>query len=257
MEKLALKTENPVASVFVHVTNLQRAAEWYSRLLGLSVIEERLNDGPVYWFDFPGTNLILDSNVNNRKDPEWQEYMKPEFMLAVQDLDDAYTSLKKYATVYSQPEWHGSMGYFNFADPEGNVMMACWHEHNKANSLLPESNSPIQAKISSVFVNVKNMEQSARWYTQLLDEPLKEKEMKESIYTIENNKGAWLLLDDNRHRNGDDYNILFMFHTKDVDAAYDYAKQLNLDIFSGIERHGDIAFFTLRDPDLNIIMVCQ
>ncbi|MBE9914188.1 hypothetical protein G8C92_09095 [Paenibacillus donghaensis] len=52
---------NRVASVFVHVTDLRLSAEWYSRLLGLPVMEERMNGGPVYWFDFEGTHLILDS----------------------------------------------------------------------------------------------------------------------------------------------------------------------------------------------------
>ncbi|BFH62906.1 VOC family protein [Paenibacillus azoreducens] len=52
---------NRVASVFVHMTDLRRSAEWYSRLLGLPVMEERMNGGPVYWFDFAGTHLILDS----------------------------------------------------------------------------------------------------------------------------------------------------------------------------------------------------
>ncbi len=56
---------NRVASVFVHVTDLRTSAEWYSRLLGLPLMEERLNGGPVYWFDFQGTHLILDSNRVN------------------------------------------------------------------------------------------------------------------------------------------------------------------------------------------------
>lgn len=59
--------ENQITSLFVHVSDVRRATEWYSQLLGLPIREDRLSSGPVYWFDLPEAHLILDSNTENRK----------------------------------------------------------------------------------------------------------------------------------------------------------------------------------------------
>lgn len=91
--------ENRVASLFVHVTDLRRAAEWYCKLLGLPVLEERLNGGPVYWFDLPGTGLVLDSDAGNESNPNWQ-HEKPLVMLPASDIDRAHAYIREKAEVF-------------------------------------------------------------------------------------------------------------------------------------------------------------
>ncbi|WP_373230758.1 effector binding domain-containing protein [Cohnella sp.] len=255
--KKQLPIENRVASLFVHVTDLRRAAEWYNRLLGLPLREERLNGGPVYWYDFPGTGLILDSDIFNRANPEWSEKNSPRIMFAASGIDEAYSYLKEKANVLFEPERHGSMAYFNFSDPEGNVQMACWAEDSGENHELPITESPVQARISGAFIDVMDMKSTAAWYTDLLGLPLDERIAEQTVYTVPVTKGASLLLDQNRYLKQEPFSVLFMFNTDNIQASYDYAATCGMEFHCEIERHGEVSFFILKDPDENLIMVCQ
>ncbi|MBP1989326.1 VOC family protein [Paenibacillus eucommiae] len=252
--------QNRVASIFVHVTDLRRAAEWYSELLGLPVKEERLNGGPVYWFDIPGTGLILDNNANNRLNPDWREEMKPLIMFSCEDIDEAYAYVTEHGEPLMKPEHHPGMAYFNFLDPDGRAYMVCW-SNGVAGSELDESNeplttSPIRPRIGGVFVNVRNMKSAAKWISGLLGLACREEDTIQSIYTVPTTTGAAILLDDNRFRQGENYEIPFMFACDDIEAAFQYVSEKGMDVFHGIEGIG-VKFFTLRDPDNNLVMVCQ
>lgn len=248
---------NRVGSVFVHVTDLRSAAEWYSRLLGLPVKEERLNGGPVYWFDFAGTGLILDNNSGNRQNPEWRESMKPRYMYAAADIDEAYSYVKHKATVWFEPDRHPGMAYFNFADPEGNAFMACWSEDGGAAASEPSGSSPVLPRIGGVFVDVRDMPAMSQWHSELLGLPWREQDVKQSIYTIGTSEGAAILLDDNRHRQGQTFSIPFMFDTLDIEAAHRFAVEQGFRLFGELETYESVAFFTLQDPDGNLVMICQ
>ncbi|CAG7616059.1 hypothetical protein PAESOLCIP111_01860 [Paenibacillus solanacearum] len=249
--------ENRVASVFVHVADLRRSAEWYSRLLGLPLMENRLNGGPVYWFDLPGAGLILDSNVNNRKDPDWREEMKPRFMFPTGDIDAAYAYLREKAEVFHAPERHAHMAYITFRDPEGNAHMACWDGNAGEEPQLPATESPVAARIKGVFIDVKEMKAMAAWYADLLALPLDENTSEEAIYPIPVTRGPGLLLDHNRHRHNDSFTIPFMFDCRSVDEAYAFVEANGIEVFGSIERHGEFAFFTVKDPDGHLVMICE
>lgn len=255
--KKQLPIENRVASLFVHVTDLPRAADWYNQLLGLPLREERLNGGPVYWFDFPGTGLVLDSDSFNRANPEWSINNSPRIMFAVSDIDEAYSYLMDKANVLFEPERHGSMAYFNFRDPEGNVQMACWSADGGVNHELPITESPVLARISGAFIDIKDMKSAAAWYTDLLGVPLDQRTAEQTVYTVPVKKGASLLLDQNRYLKQEPFSVLFMFDTDDIEASYDYAANCGMEFHGEIERHGEVSFFILKDPDGNLIMVCQ
>lgn len=249
--------QNRAASVFVHVSDLRRAAEWYSELLGLPLIEQRLNGGPVYWFDIPGTGLILDNNANNRLNSDWREDMKPFVMLACDDIDEAMGHVMTNAELLHEPERFPDMAYFNFRAPDGSVYMACWARDGGNEPPLPTSLSPVRPRIGGVFLNVVDMKASAAWISELLGVPLQDEKTAESIYVVPTSRGADLLLDDNRARHGDDFKVLFMFDANDIDAAYAYVVERGMNVFHGIERHGTVSFFTLADPDGNLVMVCS
>jgi len=248
--------DNRVASLFIHVTDVRRSAEWYSKLLGLPVLEERLNGGPVYWFDLPDTGLVLDSDANNRRDPAWRESMMPRVMFAARDIDKAYGYLKERGTPFFEPERHGTMAYFNFADPEGNSQMACWTE-NYDPTAVPATDSPIGPRIGGVFVDVKDMKAMARWYTELLGLPLDELQAERPIYSVPVSRGAALLLDRNRHLNGESFTEICYFETNDFEAALAYARDNGFE-FAGEPAHfPDLSEFALIDPDGNRIVVAQ
>jgi predicted transcriptional regulator YdeE/predicted enzyme related to lactoylglutathione lyase len=255
--KKQLPIEQRVASLFVHVTDLRRAADWYNRLLGLPLREERLNGGPVYWFDLPGTGLILDSDTFNRANPEWSEKNSPRIMFAVSDIDEAYSYLKDKANILFEPERHGSMAYFNFSDPEGNVQMACWAADGGVNHELPITESPVLARISGAFIDVKDMKSAAAWYTDLLGLPLDERTASQSVYSVPVTRGASLLLDQNRYLKQEPYSVLFMFDTDDIQASYDYAVKHGMEFHGETERYKEESLFILKDPDGNLVMVFQ
>ncbi|MCZ8513634.1 VOC family protein [Paenibacillus filicis] len=249
--------ENRIGSVIVHVSDVRRAAEWYCKLLGLPLNERQLDGGSVYFFDLPGTGLLLDNNQNNRKNPDWREDMKPLFMYPCSDIDEAYAYVGSRTEVLSEPNRHPGMAYFNFRDPEGRVFMACWSRGGTVDGPTPETESPVLARIGGVFVNVREMRSMAVWHSGLLGLPLQAGETEKSVLSLRVAYGASLLLYDNRYRQGDDYEVLFMFDTRDIGAAERYVTGLGIPLFGKREEHGDVSFFTIRDPDGNVIMVCQ
>ncbi|CAM4387745.1 VOC family protein [Paenibacillus tarimensis] len=248
--------ENRVGGVFIHVTDLMRAAEWYSRLFGLPVKQERLNGGPVYWFDFPVTDLILDTNSENRKNPSWHEGMKPRFLLPVSDIDEAYQYIEEHGKPLTEPERHGSTAYFIFRDLEGNNLMACWTEEPILNDEQPAA-SPILPRIGGVFVDVKDMKQAARWYSELLGQPLNEAGAEHPVYPVPVTSGAALLLDQNRHLNSEAFTEIMYLETHDFEAALEHLKSI------GVELAGEPAYFDnlsevpVLDPDGNRIVIAQ
>ncbi|OZB95023.1 VOC family protein [Paenibacillus sp. XY044] len=258
IRKTAIPFENRIASVFVHVNDLRRSAEWYSRLLGLPIKEDRLSGGPVYWFDFQGTHLILDSNSVNRQNPDWSEDVMPRIMFPATDIDEAYFFIREHGTPLFEPERHGPMAYFNFRDPEGNVQMACWAENREDDpSLAGLSQSPIPPRIGGVFVDVKHMPAAAQWYSGLLGVEYDDAAAAQRIYSVPTASGAVLLLDHNRHLNRESFTELFFFETEDFDAALQFVRTNGFDLADEPQRFPDLSEFALLDPDGNRIVIAQ
>lgn len=245
--------ENRVASLFVHVKDLRKSAEWYSRLLGLPLMEERLNGGPVYWFDFEGTHLILDSNAANRDNPDWDEAMMPRLMFKAKDIDEAYSYIREKGEPFFEPERHGTMAYFNFRDPEGNAQMACWSAHTEEADM--RGDSPIVPRIGGAFIDVKDMPAAARWYSELLGVPFNEEAAKQPIYSLPVSGGAALLLDQHRFINKESFTELFFFETKDFDAALSFVRSEGFEMAGEPRYFPDLNEFALLDPDGNRIVV--
>ncbi|MGG3743775.1 VOC family protein [Paenibacillus chibensis] len=246
--------ENRIASVFIHVTDLRKSAEWYSRLLGLPLMEDRLSGGPVYWFDFKGTHLILDSNAVNRQNPEWNESMMPRIMFNAADIDEAFRYVCEKGDVLSEPERHGAMAYFNFRDPEGNVHMACWSSEADEGQQWA-SQSPIFPQIGGVFVDVKNMHSSALWYSELLGAQWHDAAAEQDIYSVPMVSGAALLLDRNRYLNQETFKEVLYFETGDFEAAIAYVRSHGFEMAGEVNDFPDLSEFALLDPDGNRILI--
>lgn len=243
--------ENRIASAFVHVTDLRRSAEWYSRLLGLPVLEERLNGGPVYWFDLPGTHLILDTNAANRQNPAWREEMMPRFMLPAADIDDAYRYVQAKAEPLFEPERHGALAYFNFRDPEGNALMACWTAQPAADGEF-RAESPVLPRIGGVFADAKDTRRAARWYADLFGLPYEEESAERPIHSVPVTRGAALLLNPNRETS----TPLFYVETENADRALAYVREHGFQVAGELDGFRDSGF-VLLDPDGNRIAVAQ
>lgn len=114
-----------VNNVFIHVSDLEKSAEWYSELLGLPFNKEDVLS-PVYnILVTTETGLTLDDHTF---DPSFT--LKPSshvlFNFFVEDIDLAYKFVKnKGITVVREIERIGDFAYFNFEDLDGNVLMIC------------------------------------------------------------------------------------------------------------------------------------
>jgi hypothetical protein len=53
------------------------------------------------------------------------------------------------------------------------------------------------------------------------------------------------------------YEILFMLVSPDVDGSKAFLESMGVPIFTDIERYGELVFFTVKDPDGNVIMICS
>jgi len=245
---------NEAGSVFVHVSDLRRSAEWYSMVLGLPLLEERLNGGPVYWLELEGgTGLILDDNRNN--DPESPQAL---FSYKTTDIEGAYRYLNRLGAnlLFPIERPHPGLSYFNFADPDGNAIMVTESDYEAPPvPRLLDSASPIVNRISSIFINVTDMNRAIRFHSAVLAQSNEEAGPDQSIYGLQTAGGSSLLLDNNRFRQGDGYHTLFMFATSDVDASKTYLEANGVPAFTDFERYGEIQFFTVQDPDGNVIMI--
>jgi predicted enzyme related to lactoylglutathione lyase len=258
MELVKSPIENVVGSVFIHVSDLRRAAEWYSMVLGLPLLEERLNGGNVYWFMLEGgTGIILDDNKNNEPDSP-----RVMFMYKTTDIEEAYRFLadQDINQVYPIERPHSGMAYLIFTDPDGNSIMVTQSDYySDVVERLADTKSPILNRIGGIFINVTHMNRAIKFHSEALGLPYHEvgSGQENSIYDLQMKSGSGVLLDDNRFRHGEDYKTLFMFISRDVDASKTYLESNGVPVFTDIERHGEMSFFTVQDPDGNVIMICS
>ncbi|MFC5530080.1 VOC family protein [Cohnella yongneupensis] len=258
VEMVRSPIENAADTVFIHVTDLRRSAEWYSMLMELPLLEERLNGGNVYWLMLEGgTGINLDDNRNTSPDTP-----RVRFMYKTDDIDEAYRYLeqKGIATLTPIERYPWGLSYFRFTDPDGNGLMVTQSDYvSEVVERLPDTESPILNKFGGIFLNVSDIARATRFHYDVLGLPVPDNKGQEdeSIHVLPTSRGTQILLDNNRYRNGEDYEALFMLLTLDVEAAKAYLAKNGVDIFTDIERHGELAFFTVKDPDDNVIMICN
>lgn len=120
--------------------------------------------------------------------------------------------------------------------------------------------SPIHNTVNTMFVPVSDLKTSVKWYCELLGQEYNPSEVSEPVYNMNIDHYTGVLLDAGTPGETQKVNPsahpLFNFHTDDIDAAYHYVNDLGYTITSTITRFEDLSFFTIKDPDGNIIMIC-
>ncbi|WP_226657569.1 VOC family protein [Pseudalkalibacillus hwajinpoensis] len=109
---------NEVGAVFIPVKNIEAAKEWYCELLGLEA-EGDIIAGHLFIVPMNGTGLVLDSKIYT----EENVYQTPPFHFDTKDIHAAFSYMKakeiELITDIENGHW------FNFKDPDGNVLMVC------------------------------------------------------------------------------------------------------------------------------------
>ena len=119
--------QSKFGTIFVHVTDLEKSIEWYSKLLNKEVHTEN-HSGPLHTFSMgdslPG--LTLDNHCWG-EDYKFQPSNQPLFNLNTNDIYESYQFVKEElkAEITTEIEEFHDLAYFCFSDPDGNILMAC------------------------------------------------------------------------------------------------------------------------------------
>lgn len=113
--------QNRIGSVFVPVSDMQRAITWYSRLFGLEE-GQTSHEGGVYDVPMDGeTGLILDANK-----PITGHSVQPLCFFLTDDISATLEWLRGLnVEITGEPQDIGSVTFATFSDPEGNPLMVC------------------------------------------------------------------------------------------------------------------------------------
>ncbi|AIQ12867.1 MULTISPECIES: VOC family protein [Paenibacillus] len=109
---------NKIGAVFVPVSDIERSKEWYCRLLGLPLDDEILF-GHLFVIPMDGPAIVLDSKIFTME----SVLNTPLFHLNTNDIDAAYDFVKQSGAEILTDIEHDH--WFNFRDPDGNVLMIC------------------------------------------------------------------------------------------------------------------------------------
>ena len=111
--------EPRVGQVFIPVSDMPKAVEWYSALFGVEHGDPS-HTGAIYDIPVTGeTLLVLDSHK-----PVTGHSVQPLCMFPTDDMDAALSHLRELgAEITSEPQDIGSLVFATFRDPDGNPLM--------------------------------------------------------------------------------------------------------------------------------------
>ncbi|MBO0992459.1 VOC family protein [Bacillus sp. SD088] len=107
-----------IGTVFIPVSNIDKARDWYCDILGLTV-EGDIQFGHLYVIPMNGTGIVLDSKIYAKD----KVFKTPVFHFNTEDIEEAFQFMKNKGVNLITNIEHGH--YFNFKDPDGNILMVC------------------------------------------------------------------------------------------------------------------------------------
>ena len=120
---------------------------------------------------------------------------------------------------------------------------------------------PIKNQMNGVFIHVANLKKSAEWYTNLLGLEVDLSTVESPVYNIPLKGSTSLTLDDHTFdptfRHEPSSAPLFNFYSPDIEEAYQFIRNKGIEVVREIERVGDTAWFNIKDPDGNVVMICN
>ncbi|WP_096435060.1 VOC family protein [Alteribacter populi] len=115
--------------------------------------------------------------------------------------------------------------------------------------------STLERKVGTIFIPVKNVEDARDWYCNLLGVTTDGEIQFGHIYVIPLENGIDLVLDskifDKRYTGTAP---LFHFNTKNIQQTYEEFKENGIELITEVEHDH---WFNFKDPDENVLMVCQ
>ncbi|MYL28750.1 VOC family protein [Halobacillus halophilus] len=114
--------------------------------------------------------------------------------------------------------------------------------------------TPVRNEIGTVFIPVSDIEKARDWYSHLLGVPNDGEIVHGHLYILPM-KGTGAVLDSRIYKPGKTFDMpVFHLNTPDIDAAYDFMKSHDFNVVTEIQHNH---FFHFKDPDGNLMMICQ
>jgi catechol 2,3-dioxygenase-like lactoylglutathione lyase family enzyme len=109
---------NQIGGAFIPVSDIESARDWYCDILDLPADGEILF-GHIYVLSMQGPDIVLDSKIFASD----HTYKVPAFQFSTHDIHQAYEFMRaknvELTTGIENDHW------FNFKDPDGNLLMVC------------------------------------------------------------------------------------------------------------------------------------
>ncbi|MCJ8013457.1 hypothetical protein MUG84_17160 [Paenibacillus sp. KQZ6P-2] len=121
--------------------------------------------------------------------------------------------------------------------------------------------SPILSKVTGVILWSRNLERSVDMYNKLLRLSQEQQERFGHLHIFHLPSGLDIMIDSNGMENvpvPEKASPLFFMPANEIDEAASFVQELGFEIiYGGIHRNEAVSFFNMRDPDFNVITVCQ
>jgi predicted enzyme related to lactoylglutathione lyase len=114
----------------------------------------------------------------------------------------------------------------------------------------------IQQSIGAVFIPVSDMQRAIQWYSWLFGLPVGDTSHEGKIYDVPMTGGVGLILDGNKPVVNSSQPLCY-FWTTNIHAAHDFLREGGVQLVGDILDIGSVSFLTFRDPDSNLLMICQ
>lgn len=109
---------NKINGIFIPVSNIENARDWYCDILGLPADGE-IYFGHLYVLPMEGPSIVLDSKIYSTENL----YTAPAFQFHAEDIEQAYAFMQEKNVELITEIQNGH--WFNFKDPDGNLLMVC------------------------------------------------------------------------------------------------------------------------------------
>ncbi|WP_053362416.1 VOC family protein [Bacillus sp. FJAT-27251] len=115
--------------------------------------------------------------------------------------------------------------------------------------------SPVINQIGTVFIPVSNVEEARNWYCDILGLKAEGEILFGHLFIIPTTNGTGIVLDSKIYSKENIFKTpAFHFNAHDIEAAYSFMKDKNVELTTGIEHNH---WFKFKDPYGNHLMVCK